>query len=233
MDPTFSDNIDRQRFVSGLYNNGDGYFDFDACIESESSSSSGNYSESSSSNDIVCNCDGNTDPQVKMTVSWTDSDTNKYLFGCAWLVCPNIYTITDDTSFVGSSVQTEAWNIFSDINNRFTLDVSYKRDNTTFGTVGERRIVFQNSQNSFDWFKEQSRFPVGSPIVNTETTNNISTRTHQSGVNAFLFWAPSGHIDDSNFGQLTTTDGLTIKWEKEVTTESGRKRWKIDGGGTA
>jgi len=174
---------------------------------SESSSSSEGYSESSSSSDGESsssssepfervNCDGNTNPQIKVTVCWSGPSSTEYAFlGSTWkngeskIYCPMSY---DDAG------ANEYWRFYSLSN---TLDLR--------GSTGAKQeIKVKNTYGSWNpWLNHT--------ILNKAGT--ISSGTVVGGIDASDMFKLT-YISINQFTNVTITAGVdygnvTIKWQ--------------------
>jgi len=195
--------------------------------QSESSSSSEGYSESSSSSAVIdssssssesaqvfieCNCDsGDTNPRVIITVSWTDSDTQKTIFGCTFnngdtfTVCPDTYNCFT------TNPELEEWEVYVSFGDRLRLL------GQSYGTAPydyNRQKVEVHYLGNANWSGGAYNYPVATPTASTTsiTQSNISTVNLDPNT-----WSPSERdVGDKLFGQVTTTQGVTIKWERNT-----------------
>mgnify|MGYP000093601942 CR=1 FL=1 len=145
-----------------------------------------------------------SEPSVKVTLSWTDSeDTRTYLGhtfsnGETHYVCPDSYT-----TYSGGGKWTEHWQGEQDTDNFIHLYAYEAGPNGTY-YYSETLEAHQNGLNDDKAWLNASEDQYGTP---TASTWNLSTYSYGP-------LDPGVPISDGVFGQFTDTSGVTVKWER-------------------
>ena len=162
-------------------------------------------------------------PPVLVTVTWTDSDVTKSIWGETFTkgeskyVCPTLYGCnnSDGTGPLYFQNHEEYWWF----DNSPTSLFLYAVDNVT--TV-EGTLVCHRQRNSLyavppgaslNVYKYlTTSYMTATTYSGTMTlTSNISTENFNAAA-----WSLKDFIPDHLFGQLTTTDGVTITWQRTI-----------------
>jgi len=186
---------------------------------SESSSSSEDYSESSSSSEdpesesssssggcptgLKCNCPGPSGaPTIDVTMSWTDSDETKTMFGCEWCngetkeVCPDLYTCS-------TSTPKESWIISGTASQIHMEAFLYSAGPPATRMYAD--CIYGNPP-----YAQFNRWFFGTAFTNSFSyTSQIASENINSST-----WTRGHQIVDGMFGSITDNNGVTISWAK-------------------
>ena len=177
-------------------------------------------SESSSSGLEPCNCPGDEGPTVKVTLTFAGGGTKEFL-GCDFesgvpkSVCPNYYNCQD-----ASMTHRETWSAIdteNDIFAKLKIDAYYSRGTNTNQRTTVNRAEFNLDNNGNVFRNIYVAFPIYSSFDSILRIGITPISYNLSPSN----WSPSRNIIDGQFGQLTTHDGITVKWERERPSEWG------------
>lgn len=179
-----------------------------------------------------CTLSGNPVPAVKMTVSWSGGPATRdywgYTFsnGVPQIICPTSYgcNTTPATSFY--QFNGEVWQILTFTNNAtrelkmqanrfdgFTFSPSFTFNNksvqlrVTTNIASPRQVLWQRR-----WFNPATYYTTYLP--NNMSNGNINVYTFDVVGNAAC-----RKIMDNMFGQVTSADGITFKWERAAPTQ--------------
>jgi len=160
-----------------------------------------------------CCCDPPTnpcepDPPIKVTLTWTDSDTTKNYVGETFtngetrVICPDIYQCANNSR--------EYWRKSA---NTMILSAGLRSDgegNTT-ATVHALNV---NGQGT-GYLSIYASITPGTGAGLFTTSNNLAS----DNINGNNFLVSSRYILDAQFGQLTDTTGVTVKWTRFLAGE--------------
>ena len=157
-----------------------------------------------------CNCTAGdtTTPRVAVTLSWTDTDTTKNYLGCTWSngekkqICPTTY---QNTTTGTASKSEEDWIINDQGIIRLAANTDFEAPNDENGVL--IRVQFPSEGN----------YQVGKNSTTTSIqTSSISTEN----ISEAALSEAAITIQDNFFGQMTTTSGITVKWERMTPAQS-------------
>jgi len=167
------------------------------------------------------------DPAIKLTVTWTDADLTKDLYGKTFtkgqshFICPTYYGCDNvpGTGTPAADLYSENWYVgypTSSATQRLQLNANNSVVLTTGGTQKKWRShlsfvsVAQPSFYITAWksYRTNYQFP---PNVSSTFTSYSGLSTHTLSAAGFPLSPP---IPDEFFRKVTTVDGVTIQWER-------------------
>jgi hypothetical protein len=158
------------------------------------------------------NCISNTDPRIKVSVCWTDTDVTKTLFGETWtdgeskIICPQNYNS-------GGGNIGELWTIKNSPTSTWKIDLaSY----LYFGLFPQAFVRITDGSENFILSQRAGAFSNLSTNVNISTVGyTFGQITNIDGVS----------LNQTHFHQFTTNSGVTVKWEAIEGNAVGTDTW--------
>lgn len=164
-------------------------------------------------------------PVVEVTCTWTDGDPTKTLFDYTWtngetkLLCPDRYArVVTSTVYYGSLIRHtsyESW-VFGAFNGSLFLRASQQFTTTSAGGATTGTPRWYRTVRARPWYfttagtgttKGKLTETLGGEVTQALSTNNI---------NRTAWTTSTALIADNQFGQLTTTDGVTVQWQRNT-----------------
>ena len=176
----------------------------------------------------TCGCDsGNsTYPRMKVTLCWTDNDLTKTYMGCTWnngqskIVCPDTYNSANSTTTVPTTASgwAETWiKGTASYGNTLSLKNGFQGSGSNNFTQNYLRV----SGGGYSDLGTQYLYLFNWHLTSTTGTNKrtytsgLSTGTNGFDPSTAPLQGPinDAGIQDGQFGHITNTNGITIKWE--------------------